>query len=463
MSLAPITPDLLDLAQAAKIPGKLPVMDAPPPMPNLASLGTQQGPPLAPALQPLVTNPRAQHEQALQSMIAAHDAPHPAEPGFWHKLAHYAARVGNIAGNTLAPGVMLNLPGADLNQDLNASIATRQLGGLEAQDRQDKALADRSALESAQMDTKRQSLDLEQQKVNDAEDKEANAHALQLARMGQVEITGADGQKHIVDDPGSQVYQMRQALTQYHSAQMALDQARAELANASNDPSSPAYKLAMAKAQTAQQNAAAASERAQAYMLNATAGNLGLTPSGQIIPGAPITDSGQPVGSRFAHGVLPTGQMRGRAELADSARNQIATMTHILETDPGLFGPASGRYTTMTQWLGSQDPAAQQFKAASNFLIEHASGMFGSRSEGVLKTLKDVFGNNETNPAAALAALRQAEETAELFQREGTPRTVGSDAAKPGGANPAPDASATRTYKGHTYKKGADNQWHLQR
>lgn len=48
----------------------------------------------------------------------------PAKPQGWlGKIGHVAARMGNIAGDVLAPGAMLNIPGTDLNKRMEANRA----------------------------------------------------------------------------------------------------------------------------------------------------------------------------------------------------------------------------------------------------------------------------------------------------------------------------------------------------
>jgi hypothetical protein len=90
------------------------------------------------------------------------------------------------------------------------------------------------------------------------------------------------------------------AIQDLRDSQSALADAKAELARAGNDPNSPAYKLAIKKNQTAQANAYAAQERADAYALNAKAGNLGVDLQGNQIQGGATTATGEPIGSRFA-------------------------------------------------------------------------------------------------------------------------------------------------------------------
>lgn len=64
-------------------------------------------------------------------------------PGFGGKLAHVFSKIGNIAGDIVAPGVMARVPGTDLNRQMEESGLERNIQGLEG----DEA---KNALEGAQ-------------------------------------------------------------------------------------------------------------------------------------------------------------------------------------------------------------------------------------------------------------------------------------------------------------------------
>lgn len=50
-----------------------------------------------------------------------------AHPGLLGKIGHIAAKVGNIAGDVLAPGVMANIPGTDINKQIQEADTKREL------------------------------------------------------------------------------------------------------------------------------------------------------------------------------------------------------------------------------------------------------------------------------------------------------------------------------------------------
>lgn len=116
---------------------------------------------------------------------------------------------------------------------------------------------------------------------------------------------------------------------------------------------------------------------------------------------------------------MPTGQERGRAQLASSAREQLGDMVDLLNKRGDLFGPGAGHITNFTQWVGSQDPDAQRFKAAAQIAADHLAGVFGGRSQAALAAIYDVVGKNITNPAAAIAGIQQMDKAAQNIQRSG--------------------------------------------
>lgn len=375
-------------------------------------------------------------------------------PGVLGKVLHSLSVAGNIAGDIFAPTVMANVPGTDLNREVQESGLVHRLNGEQDQQSQEDERTAQTQNLNMQPELNQEKQALAQEKQDEVDDKDTNTHALQLAKQGQVEITGADGQKHIVDDPGSQVYQTRKALTDYHGAQTALDQARTELAQAGNNPKSPAYQLALAKLHVAQQNASAAGERAQAYMMNAQVGNFG-TYNGQAVPGAMIDGNGNPVGERFSTNVRPTGQERTRHDMAVSAQEQLTDIQQIMQKHPGMFGPGYGQSSAFKQWLGSEDPDAQRFQAARTIAADHLAGTFGGRSEAALSALDKAIGEYKDNPKAAVAGIDQLLKANQVFQKAGSMRTVGGNTQPQ--ANRGLSVGTVKQYNGASYKfKGGD-------
>lgn len=142
---------------------------------------------------------------------------------------------------------------------------------------------------------------------------------------------------------------------------------------------------------------------------------------------------------------MPTGQERGRADLASSAREQLGDMTDILRSRTDLFGPGPGHVTNFKRWVGSQDPDAQKFAAAARIAADHLAGVFGGRSQAALEAIYDVIGKNTTNPAAAIAGIEQMDRAAANIQAKGR--------------SPAPKASGRKVGEKKKFPNGKTGVW----
>lgn len=241
-------------------------------------------------------------------------------------------------------------------------------------------------------------------------------------QLGQWKLTGQITSATRPNATSSLTPELRAAQLKLQQSRLALDEAKFR---ASQDPNNPVYRLKLRVAQNTALRDQAYWERAQA----AVTGTL----NGQPLPGAYMDASGQPVGSMFQGNLKPTSTEIGRADLATSALEQMDTMGEILLTRTDLFGPAAGRETNITQWIGSQDPDAQRFRAAARTTADHLAGVFGGRSKEALQGIYDIIGKNQTNPEAAIAAINQLAVAAKRIQARGTRHVVGG---VPGTDNP---------------------------
>lgn len=211
---------------------------------------------------------------------------------------------------------------------------------------------------------------------------------------------------------------------QLRQAQQTLNRAKFD---ASQNPSNPAFQLKLRQAQ-------AAAERAQSQWVSAQARAYGSV-NGVPLPGAMVDSDGNPIGAEFQSNVRPTGTQRERATLATSALDQMADLTGLLANRSDLFGPGKGHITNFRNWIGSQDPDAQKFKAAARTAADHLAGVFGGRSQAALDAIYDVIGNNITNPKAAIEGINQMAKAADVIQKIGSYRTVGGGGSSSVGGN----------------------------
>lgn len=170
MALQPLIPDPNQ--------GGLPTLDSMP-MPSPT-------PSLPPTLKPLVTNPRIQQEQSLQDKISSYENPAAPQGGFWHKLGHVAAQIGNVAGDLVAAPEMKLIPGTDLNKKAQHTSNVAELAGLQGQDRQDATEASENTMRSAQTENTQAKTAETEQETAEAPEESAVKIALQNAQMANL-------------------------------------------------------------------------------------------------------------------------------------------------------------------------------------------------------------------------------------------------------------------------------------
>lgn len=329
------------------------------------------------------------------------------------------ARVGDIAGSILAPGVAAAIPGTTLHHqqllgqqqqivgnELSQQQVAAQTADVQSQsaERTAKAAseqpftvsaADAAAvglpdLEGASMrrsDYGKLPLQgLKNQGTAAVADTRAEAMDDSTAmRSGMKPTTDDKGNKTYVADEDSPIYQSKQA-------QAKAAQATAELKQAGNDPSSPAYQLALKKAQTASSNANAANIRANAYALNANVGNLGVDNQGKAVNGI-NTLHGAPMGTRVApQAAKAMGNIAKFQDVYSSIDNANAAIDDGAKSG-AKFNTAkmaealSDPKTTSAQWLAGKvnttlTPQEQNIVITTKALHEQIMAMRGAIGSG---------------------------------------------------------------------------------
>jgi hypothetical protein len=283
--------------------------------------------------------------------------------------------------------------------------------------------------------------------TQEKQDEVENNHLAQIDQHLRTTGYKRDETGNIVPDEQSPAYQKQQIANQLAQSTVELRNAQTAFEKMKGDPNSVPNQQIAQRLQVAKQAQdrmtgmmGAMQERADAQMINAKAGAYGVGMDNQPLPGAMLTEAGQPVGSHFQANVRPTGAQRTKGNMAESADQQIKDMKSIVAKRPDVFGPASGRVTDFNVWLGSQDPDAQRFRAARTIAGDHLAGTFGGRSETALKELDSAIGHFKDNPQAVTAGLNQLQEANHKFLEAGKVHTVGGQGNQPaqGGAQEPP-------------------------
>lgn len=356
------------------------------------------------------------------------------------------ATIGDVAAGTFAPRAEMLIPGTEGNYAMQLGRAEdavdQEQGGIQKQAQQrltNAQAADYEAkpeLNQAKNElaaTKQQQV-AEHQRLSDtlAQQKQASTEEMAKANLRNKLLSmGMDENGDpLPEDRLPEAVKLQRARSEALSAGTEIDRAELELKQALAENSPEKAMIAQIKLQQAQQRLNIASQRlglsGRQFEFRSQGTVGGVAPEGTI-----VSERGIPVGTANAANVRPTATEVGRADLAVSAKEQLDTMKAIVKRRPDLFGPGAGRVTKFTEWIGSQDPEAQQYVTARRILADHASGVFGARSAQAAAALEAASGQFQFNPEANLKAMTQIEQAMKTIEQKGTRRTVGSSSTTP--------------------------------
>lgn len=376
---------------------------------------------------------------------------HPLAAKILGGLGQGLATAGDIGLSAVAPTLAMNIPGTEYHHQLGINKLNKQIGDEESESKNEAET--RNLDLQPQLSLAKQGL--AEEKQNETEQHHQDQVESQLRAHGYK--TGDDGQ--IQPLSYEEMSPQQQAVTDLKGSQEELAEANKELKKAQADPNGPQYRLAMARVQGAQQAREIAIRRLALSESTAAARYRGTDTEGNALPGAMLTDEGQPVGSAFSSNVRPTGSERNKGDMAISAREQLSDIKSIVQKHPNLFGPGYGQSSAFRQWIGSEDQDAQRFLAARTIAADHLAGTFGGRSEAALDALDKAIGQFKDNPRAMEAGLDQLLKANTIFEQKGHVHSVGSTGQGGGTVKlKAPDGTVSEvpaSQKDHYIKLGA--------
>jgi hypothetical protein len=396
-------------------------------------------------LRPEVTAPSGTPEADQQKLAQEDfDKLHPygadisAHPGTLGKVGHVLSKIGNVAGDIVAPGVMANIEGTDLNKARQRNDTMRNFGE-DIKNEQEQAttagvkegneeiphinpdtgeteMITRKSLpmiEAAEIKAQA-SKDVATTKSDATTEQKQAALNAQLLKMGYDE-----NGKPLPDDKLSPQQKATRELTE---SKQGLADAQAEFEKSKNDPSSPQFKLAQER-------------------LNAAARDYQLR-----------LQSEQLHANEFANKLneqqflKPSGQTQSRGEAAESALELLPGLQKDVETHAADFGPIIGRIARGEIKWGNVDPEVQRVYAELESFYALQPSIHGFRNAEFVKDFDTFVGNLQTNPKGVIAGLQGLKPTLEAvnrsgktFQRRimpGQPETPATP-AKPGGGGGA--------------------------
>jgi hypothetical protein len=432
-------------ANAAALPGEIPSLAKPTPQQSVATgmaqdnlnakaEGQKQWGEMKPQTpEELGIKPFTPEYFEQQRRVSDFERSHPlggdisAKPGLWGKIEHGFAKAGNIAGEVLAPNLMAEIPGTDLNKAAQRGAQTR--GWEAANEGQLKEAQGKAAEEMADLvpwtdpATGQTSLITRGQWGKQQEDvtKAGATTGAATIRANAAETVGAGKDKTAEDIAGTkskddllklgfgadgkplpddQLSSQQRATRDMTTAHTKLQEAQAAVENAKNDPNSPVAKAA--------------------------ASNLALRQ-------AEFQNKLQEQGL-----VKPSGQTVSRGNAADAALQLLPGLEDAIKTNAKDFGPIMGRINRGEIKIGDVPPNVQRVYSQLESFYALQPSVHGFRNAEFVKDFDTFIGNLQTNPDAVIAGLEGLKPTLEAVKKSGLTyqNRIVEGAPAAGGATP---------------------------
>lgn len=328
-------------------------------------------------------------------------------PGFLGKLAHVGARIGNVAGDVLAPGTMALIPGTDLNNRIQEGQDENKFAGARHEEDTVAAGKSKQALEEKKEASEEP---LREAQTENLSNKDSEA----LAKLGMMR----DEHGNITADPTSPVHQKQQMaqdavknLMDLRGAQKELAEARTEVEHAKNDPNSPAFKAAQQRLAMAQ------------YAHDLAAKNLDLHQ--------------QQFGNKLQEQELlkPSGQAQSRGSAAQAVLSLMPDLDKLVRSNAKEMGPLMGRINRGEIAIGNVDPKVAELYSAMKSFYALQPAVHGFRNAEFVKDFEHALGTLERDPEAFLAGMHGLEPTMKAVANEG--KTFHKRIVEGGGTPPA--------------------------
>lgn len=386
-------------------------------------------------------------------------------PGKLGKIAHGFSVLGNIAGDIFAPATMALIPGTQMNMEMREGGLANRLGKESEEERTEQQEQSEEPLRAAQTQKLTEPPAPAEQRPytlpTDKGELQWNGHSWEPIEVGgetafapEKPGTGAHLQ-HVsgtyqgkaafgnynpltgvyTDDQGNVLHgfapenkAMQGAFGSY--APVRLVTSLLQMANSENPDLLPLIAPLAAKVMS---QYGANPQQAESVI-------------SQPAPGQPRNVEGHPIGLRMPE--APTGATRSRGQFSEAVLPDIDSAEQNIESMRDELGPMAGRWNELyTAKVGAFGP---QFSGLQTQLknIGTAWMRLHANSESARQEFEGML-RGAQNPDNLIANLKAIEQQAQSYVKEGKgrPDELGMEA---------------REYQGHSYKKGADGQWHLQ-
>lgn len=340
-------------------------------------------------------------------------------PGTLGKVGHVLSKIGNVAGDIVAPGTMSLIPGTDLNKRVERGAELKQFGrDVESQEKQ----AQTAGIEEANKEVpftpfgQTQPIQVRQSAIPQLEAAEQRAEA-----TTQAADTKGQTQKDLEAEKESFAKPMHDSLIKLHDAQAAVEAAK-------NDPNSPQYKLAAQRLQEAKQEMA---QRVEALNLHeAEFGNK-------------VQEHGL---------VKPSGQAQSRASAAEAVLTLMPGLAKSVRENGEQMGPLMGRLARGEIAIGNVPPDVARLYGAMKSFYALQPAVHGFRNAEFVKDFETAIGTLERDPEAFIAGMEGLKPTMEAVAKEGKTfhKRIVEGQGDQGGA--PPEGAKVKTYNPATGK-----------
>jgi len=139
----------------------------------------------------------------------------------------------------------------------------------------------------------------------------------------------------------------------------------------------------------------------------------------------------------------PTADEQRRADLARNMRENLDSLEEIVRRRPELFGPVAGRYTTLRQMAGTNDPDVGKLKTIREYLGMASVGAHAMRNaQHVGEAADAVMSHFINDPKVILASIEEGKKSTQTFLDDEQRRHNRAMAQEQGSAGPVVGASA---------------------
>ena len=384
--------------------------------------------------------------------------PGSAHPGTMGKILHTLGRIGDVAGTIVAPGAMMAIPGTTMNKDVRSIGDFRRLQGLEQLRSQQGEEALHGAQTKAFLQPKQENPVTIQTDEGVLQYDPSNGNWSPIQVNGETAMpyskpTAQSHYQHVAGTSGG-----KQVFANYNPTTGEFtDQSGKVLSDfkPSDKSMQGAFgQYAPVRLITSLLNMAYNDNPDLLPIVAPLAAHImaqyGDNPSevqpivGAPPPGQPEDEQGHPIG-RMMPGA-PTSSTRSRGQFAAEVLPTMKEAAKEIDQLRDQLGPFAGRYSDLA--VGKIGAYGPQFSGLQTDIKNIASGWgrLHGNSEKVIKEFLDDLDSSK-DPEDLKEKLKHYAAQAKIYKRGGEGKTVEGE---------------TRTYQGHTYKKGDDGQWHLQ-